>query len=198
MKHAPRLILHVALLAAGWSLQGCAGAGISGAELERSYEAALLASEPHAVRGLAEDSERLERMVAHTAAYFHAITPESVRELTRTTYAPEAYLNDTLAAITGAAAIEHYFFETAERTDAVRVEFLTHAVSDIDVYVRWRMTIEAPRLSSEALISYGMSQFRYDEQGRLLLHRDFWDSGAGFFEHLPFIGRVIRTIRGRI
>lgn len=191
-----------AIAAAGLTLvallQGCAGAGVSAADLDRSYEAALEASEPHAVMGLDRDPERLAAALARAEAFFRDITPESVRALTRETYAPEAYLNDTLAAISTAEAIEEYFYETAQRADAVRVEFLSHAVSGIDVYVRWRMTIEASRLSSEPLSSYGMSQFRFDEQNRLLIHKDFWDSGGGFFEHLPVIGRAIRSIRGRI
>ncbi len=179
-------------------LQGCAGAGVTAADLDRSYEAALAASAPHAVTGLDQDPERLAAALARAEAFFRDITPDSVRALTRETYAPEAYLNDTLAAIHTAEAIEEYFHETAQRAEAVRVEFLSHAVSGIDVYVRWRMTIEASRLSNEPLSSYGMSQFRFDDQDRLLIHKDFWDSGGGFFEHLPVVGRAIRSIRGRI
>ncbi len=181
-------------------LQGCAGAGagVSAAELDRSYEEALEASQANAITGLDQDPERLAAALARAQAFFRDITPESVRALTRETYAPEAYLNDTLAAISTAEGIEEYFHETAERADSVRVEFLSHAVSGIDVYVRWRMTIEASRLSDEPLSSYGMSQFRFDDQNRLLIHKDFWDSGGGFFEHLPVIGRAIRSIRGRI
>lgn len=191
-------VVAAAGLALSALLQGCAGAGVTAADLDRSYEAALAASAPHAVTGLDQDPERLAAALARAEAFFRDITPESVRALTLDTYAPEAYLNDTLAAINTAEAIEEYFYETAQRADVVRVEFLSHAVTGIDVYVRWRMTIEAPRLSSEPLSSYGMSQFRFDEQNRLLIHKDFWDSGGGFFEHLPVIGRVIRSIRGRI
>ena len=194
---SPFRALAAALLGA-LALQGCAGPGISGAELDRSYEAALAASEASAVRNLEQDPERLAAFVARAEAYFRDITQASVRELTRETYAPDGYLNDTLAAISGAAAIEEYFYETAGNTDAVRVEFLSFAATDMDVYVRWRMTIEAPRLSSEPLVSYGVSQFRFDEQGRLLIHKDFWDAAGNFFEHLPFLGRAIRGIRGRI
>ena len=193
-----RGVLAAAGLALVALLQGCAGAGVTAADLDRSYEAALAASEPYAVTGLDQDPERLAAALARAENFFRDITPESVRALTHDTYAPEAYLNDTLAAINSAEAIEEYFYETAQRDDAVRVEFLSHAVSGIDVYVRWRMTIEASRLSSEPLSSYGMSQFRFDEQNLLLIHKDFWDSGGGFFEHLPVIGRAIRSIRGRI
>ena len=193
-----RGVVVVAGLALVAGLQGCAGAGVSAAELDRSYEEALEASQANAITGLDQDPERLAAALARAQAFFRDITPESVRALTRETYAPEAYLNDTLAAISTAESIEEYFHETAERADSVRVEFLSHAVSGIDVYVRWRMTIEASRLSDEPLSSYGMSQFRFDDQNRLLIHKDFWDSGGGFFEHLPVIGRAIRSIRGRI
>ncbi|MCC5862066.1 MAG: nuclear transport factor 2 family protein [Gammaproteobacteria bacterium] len=182
----------------GGALTGCAGPGVGSAELIASYEQALVASEAQAVADLDQDPERLAAFVARAEAYFRDITQESVRDLTRETYAPDGYLNDTLKVITGAEAIEEYFYETAGNTDAVRVEFLSYAATGMDVYVRWRMTIEAPRLADEPLVSYGVSQFRFDEQGRLLIHKDFWDSGGNFFEHLPFVGRAIRSIRGRL
>ncbi len=186
----------LALLCGG--LAGCAGPGVSSAELIASYEQALAATEGRAVGNLEQDPERLAAWMNRAETYFSDITQTSVRELTRETYAPDGYLNDTLKVITGVEAIEEYFYATAGNTDAVRVEFLSYAATDKDVYVRWRMTIEAPRLSDAPLVSYGMSQFRFDEQGRLLIHKDFWDSGGNFFEHLPFVGRAIRSIRGRL
>ncbi len=182
----------------GGAVSGCAGPGVSSAELIASYEQALIASEAQAVDNLDQDPERLAAFMARAETYFRDITQESVRALTRDTYAPDGYLNDTLKVINGAEAIEAYFYATAGNTDAVRVEFLSHAATGMDVYVRWRMTIEAPRLADDPLVSYGVSQFRFDEQGRLLIHKDFWDSGGNFFEHLPFVGRAIRSIRGRL
>ena len=185
----------VALLAAVTLLAACGG-GIPAADLDRSYERVMAETEGRAYAGFADSPERLEAAVARVQRYFADVTPESVRELTAETYAPDGYLNDTLAAIRGADRIEAYFLDTMERADVVRVEFLGAAVDGIDVYVRWRMHVEASALGGgDPVVTYGVSQFRFDDEQRLLLHKDFWDSGGGFFEHLPLIGRFVRSVR---
>jgi len=184
----PIVVLATVLLA------GC-GAGMTAAELDASYRNALEESAPNA-RPMDEDPERLEAAVAGVREYFSDVTSASVRELTAQVYAPDAYLNDNLAALRGADAIETYFLDAMESADILRVEFLATAVDGIDVYVRWRMHMEIPALNrGDPMLSYGMTQFRFDEAGRVLLHKDFWDSGSGFFEYVPVVGRVIRHLR---
>jgi hypothetical protein len=43
-----------------------------------------------------------------------------------------------------------------------------------------------------------MTLLRFDKQGRVVLHQDFWDSSAGFYEHLPVLGGVMRWIKSKI
>ena len=111
-------------------------------------------------------------------------------------YAPEAYLNDTLVGIDGAARIEAYFSRTMQDTRVLNVRFLDRASSGIDCFVRWEMRVEHDALAGgEPVLSYGVTQFRFDKEGRVLLHKDFWDSGTGLYEQLPVLGRVLGRIR---
>jgi hypothetical protein len=32
----------------------------------------------------------------------------------------------------------------------------------------------------------------------VVLHQDYWDSAAGLFEHVPVVGRLIRTVKSRL
>jgi len=185
-----------ALLAGLAALAGGGGGGMPAAELDASYEAALAETRERAFAGFGADRERLARAVGRVQAYFADVTAESVRASTREVYAPDAYLNDTLAAVRGAGEIEAYFLETTANAEVVRVEFLSTAVDGVDVYVRWRMHIEASALAGgEPITSYGVTQFRFDRENRVLLHKDFWDAAGGFYEHLPVIGRFIRGAR---
>ena len=124
------------------------------------------------------------------------LTAASVREQTAAVYAPDAYLNDTLAGIDGAARIENYFHHTMQKTRVLNVRFIDRAQTGIDWFVRWEMTVEHGSLAGgEPVLSYGVTQFRFDKQGRVLLHKDFWDAGTGLYEHLPVLGSVIRRLR---
>ncbi len=183
-----------AVLLAG--LLGACSAGITLAELESSYEAALERSHDRAFDGFAADPDRLAEAVAGVEAFFRDASPESVRAKARALYAEDAYLNDTLAAIEGVDAIEAYFVDAVSGDRALQVTFLSTAVEDVDVYVRWRMAMTVPSLNrGEPIVSHGVTQFRFDADHRVLLHKDFWDSGSGFYEHIPVLGRIIRRLR---
>lgn len=186
-------VCFAALLA---GLLGACSAGITLAELEASYQTALERSHGRAFAGFADDPDRLADAVAGVEAFFRDASPESVREQARALYAQDAYLNDTLAAIEGVDAIEAYFIDAVSGDRALQVTFLGTAVQDIDVYVRWRMAMTVPSLNrGEPIVSHGVTQFRFDADHRVLLHKDFWDSGSGLYEHVPVLGRIIRRLR---
>ena len=44
----------------------------------------------------------------------------------------------------------------------------------------------------------GMSEIRFDSEGLVSEHLDYWDASENFYSKIPFIGTVIRFIRGRL
>lgn len=166
------------------------------AELNESYLRALERTAPlmHAFEtGSPGERAALERL----AGYFGQLDEEVVRQGTGALYAPQAYLNDNLAAVEGVEAIEAYFLHAAGAVEAMSVEFIDVARSDAEYYIRWRMVITARGLNrGEPVTSLGVTHFRFDDQGRVLLHKDFWDAGTGLYEFLPGAGGLVRRLRG--
>ena len=71
--------------------------------------------------------------------------------------------------------------------------------SGSNYYVRWTMEFAAPALSGCELVhSVGISQIRFNPDGKVAFHQDFWDSGKNFYAHLPVVGGVIGLIRRRL
>lgn len=175
---------------------GCGAPPVPLSELNASYERALVDSVPLAV---VLDSEAGDRAFGNLERYFRGVTPESVRQQTAAVYAPTAYLNDTLVGIKGVSLIEAYFEDTARKATEFKVDFLDRATVGIDWYVRWRMVVAADGLNGGApVVTYGVSQFRFDGEGRVLLHKDFWDSGTGLYEQLPVLGAIVRRVRAAV
>jgi len=186
------------LLAGLGLLAGCGTPPTSLPDLNASYERALARTAPLAVT-LVPGSDLERRAFGNVQRYFAGMTPATVREQTATVYAPEAYLNDTLVGIEGSRTIEAYFGHTIEGPRLLKVEFLERAPAGTDWYARWRMTVAADGLNSgQPVVTYGVTQFRFDAQGRVLIHKDFWDSGSGLYEQLPVLGRVIGRIRAAV
>jgi hypothetical protein len=40
-----------------------------------------------------------------------------------------------------------------------------------------------------------MSHLRFNNEGKIILHQDYWDSMQGFYQHIPIIGGVLQWIK---
>lgn len=122
-----------------------------------------------------------------------------VRENTLKVYSSDAYLDDTLAVHHGAAEIETYFLKTSETMTSYEVTVDDVARSGDDYYVRWTMKFAAPALSGgKPVTSVGISQIRFNREGKVAFHQDFWDSGGNFYAHLPAIGGAVGYVSKRL
>lgn len=148
---------------------------------------------------VAKGSEAERAAIARFKDFLAVMTEESVRAKTRLTYAPDAYLNDTLKTSRGEPAIENYFLETMKSSESVTVEFEDVAESGGFYYFRWVMDVKMKKIrKGETIRTIGVTHVRFDEQGRVVLHQDYWDSSTGLFEHVPVLGSGIRAIKARL
>lgn len=130
---------------------------------------------------------------------FADLTADSIRERTRDVYADEVYFNDTLKEVRGVDALERYLVESAEAVASCTVHVEDVASSNGNYYVRWVMHIRFKRFAQgETTRSIGISHLRFDTEGKIVLHQDYWDAASGLFEHIPLIGYGIRKIKARV
>lgn len=149
---------------------------------------------PTVKQGSAEEKAAIERVKNFLAT----MTEESVRQGTRKVYATDAYLNDTLTTKRGAEAIETYFLATAQNAESITVVFEDVAESNGDYYFRWVMDTRLKKLrKGETIRTIGITHIRFNEQGQVVLHQDFWDSASEVYEHVPGVGRMIRWIKAK-
>ena len=70
------------------------------------------------------------------------------------------------------------------------------AVHDGNYYFRW-ITQFSPKGKKDDVIHLpGVSHVRFDKEGRIVFHQDFWDAGV-IYERLPVIGFFIRWLKKR-
>jgi hypothetical protein len=118
---------------------------------------------------------------------------------TANVYAKGAYLDDTIATHYGPDEIRSYFLQTAETMTSFEVNILDSTRSGADHYIRWEMIFAAPRLAEgEPIHSVGISQVRFNENGRVVFHQDFWDSGRHIYGQIPVVGGMIGIIKNRM
>jgi len=122
-----------------------------------------------------------------------------ITENTLKVYAVDAFLDDTLVIHHGADSIREYFVKTAANMTHCEVTIDDVSKSGGNYYVRWTMIFQAPAMSGgQPVHSVGISQVRFNREGKVAFHQDFWDSGKNFYAHLPVAGGVIGFIRKRL
>jgi hypothetical protein len=165
-----------------------------------NYDQALArAKEKHGIPfppGSPEETAAIERF----KAFFATFAPDKVQRLLDRTYAPDAWFNDTLKELEGRDALRPYLEHSAQAVDDCRVE-----VQDVvsngqgDYYVRWSMMIRFKRFKrGQDTWSIGMSHLRFDANGLVVLHQDFWNAADGLFQHVPLLGWGIRAIKKQV
>ena len=120
----------------------------------------------------------------------------SKADIIRNVYADSFYFNDTFKTFNSLDDLVEYMQKTAEQVTVTRVALLDVAKSDSDYYLRWVMDMVFMAKGREVKSkSIGMTQLRFDQEGKIILHQDFWDGGEGFYQHLPFVDYIVNKIQ---
>lgn len=160
---------------------------------------AMAATDPKTLGAPKPGTPEFDAAIARFRGYFGDLKEDSVKTKTKLVYAPDAWFNDTLKSLRGAEAIEHYLSETARAVESCTVDVDEVIPTPQGVYVRWRMHILFKKFrKGEVQDSIGMTLLRFDKEGRVAYHQDYWDSGANLFEKVPVLGAGIRAVKRRL
>jgi hypothetical protein len=145
-------------------------------------------------------SEAEAQAMARFASFFSSFAPDRVQTLLAETYGPDVYFNDTLKAVRGLEALGHYLKESAEAVEDCRVQIHeTTRTGNDEHLVRWSMMIRFRKLRRGVdTWTIGMSHLRFDAQGRVVYHQDYWNAADGLFQHIPLLGSAIAAIKRRL
>ena len=156
---------------------------------------------PLAAQGavLEPDSDRERQAIERFQGLLSDFKAPDFRSRIREVYAEDVFFNDTLKTVRGVEEVEEYLVASADAIEKGTVEFLDLVAKDGNYYFRWVMTIRFKRFArGEDKRSIGMTHVRFDREGKVLLHQDFWDSSAGLFEHVPALGWMLRRAKKRL
>lgn len=120
-------------------------------------------------------------------------------DIIRQLYAQEFYFNDTFKTFQNREELSKYLQETAEMVELTTVDILDVSRSETDYYLRWVMhmkfTAKGRAVDSKSI---GMTQIRFNAEGKVILHQDYWDGAEGFYQHLPIVGYIVTKIKSNL
>ncbi|MDZ7668338.1 MAG: nuclear transport factor 2 family protein [Gammaproteobacteria bacterium] len=113
-------------------------------------------------------------------------------------YGEPLYFSDTLVTTDERTVALRHLRRMRDAAGSLQVHVLDELVRGADVYLIWQMQASFKALGREAdSNTVGVTHLRFDEDGRIILHQDFWDSAEGFYGHVPVLGGLINTVKGR-
>lgn len=132
--------------------------------------------------------------------FFSSFATDRIDLLLKKTYASDVYFNDTLKTIVDIDTLAHYLKESADAVEACRVEVIevTRTAHD-DHYFRWKMMIRFKRFKKgRDTWTVGMSHLRFNKEGLVVYHQDYWNATDGIFRHIPILGNMINAVIKRL
>jgi limonene-1,2-epoxide hydrolase len=154
--------------------------------------------------------DRTQSAVTHTAqapkqsvdasierflALFSEFEPAAVEAAARRAYAPDAYFHDGFAELEGGETVAAYLRRTAEASTELKVRIEDRVVADGEVYLRWTMLFTTAGSRSRTIVAPGITHLRFDDEGRIVYHRDYWDASGALAEFVPGVGSILRRVK---
>lgn len=134
--------------------------------------------------------------VAKVVAFYETLTTGTLAQL-ESVYADDARFIDPFNDVTGHVGIRGVFVHMFATLDAPRFE-VVHSVTEGDhCFLTWNFSFRRKGRPNPAVI-HGASHLRFAADGRIGMHRDYWDPARELYEDLPVLGAIMRWLRRRL
>lgn len=137
-----------------------------------------------------------DERVARIVDFYERLTPQSLAELPRL-YAPDARFKDPFNEVQGTAAIAALFehmFRTLQQPHFVVHDIL---VQGGQCFLSWDFVFRLKRGGAELTVR-GATHLVLAADGRIAVHRDYWDAAEELYEKLPVLGALMRWLKRRV
>jgi steroid Delta-isomerase len=114
-------------------------------------------------------------------------------------YSADAWFKDPFNEVRGIAAIQHIFTHMFGQVAAPRFVVTEKVVDANGAMLVWEFFFRMKLWrEGEIQVIRGISHLKFDAEGKVFYHRDYWDAAEELYEKLPLIGSIFRFLRKAI
>ncbi len=134
--------------------------------------------------------------IARIVQAFEQLKPADLARLDEI-YTGDARFKDPFNAVQGVPAIRAVFEHMYATLDAPR--FVIHDVvaQGDQCFLTWDFVFRMRRYNRDEQTVRGGSHLKLAADGRIALHRDYWDVAEELYEKLPVVGSLMRWLKRR-
>ncbi len=128
--------------------------------------------------------------------FYETLSPASLARI-GLVYASEAYFRDPFNEVRGLDRVQRIFAHMFETLDAPRFVIIDAFEQGDQAFLTWDFHFQR-KGHSQPIKIHGSSHLRFDAEGRVAYHRDYWDAAEELWERVPLLGGVLRWLKGRL
>lgn len=148
---------------------------------------------PATPAALADPGAAVERIVR----FFETLKPQRVAQFDAI-YTADATFKDPFNEVRGIAAIQRVFAHMYVALDEPHFVITARVVQGAQCFLIWEFRFRFRRFDTHTLQTVrGASHLVLDAEGRIRLHRDYWDAAEELYEKLPVLGGLMRWVKER-
>lgn len=126
--------------------------------------------------------------------WYETLTPATLAQI-GSHYAAEVRFKDPFNDVHGLEAVRRVFLHMFDTLEAPRFRISHRVRQGGQAFAVWQFEF---RSRGKALCIQGSTHFELDEQGKVTLHRDYWDAAEELYEHFPLLGSLLRLIKRKL
>lgn len=128
---------------------------------------------------------------------YESLTLDSLPEIDQL-YSSKMVFRDPVHTIENREAFKEYFTKLLEPLNECTFEIHSFLNDEDNSFVCWTMKFSHQRFyKAKAIEVDGCSHLKWD-QDQITFHRDYFDLGQMIYEKIPYLGRLILWIKGRL
>ncbi len=136
---------------------------------------------------------RLQRVVD----WFERLQPTDLARLDQV-YAEQARFIDPFNDVRGLVPIGRIFAHMFATLDQPRFVVRSRIAEGEQAFLTWDFHFRTRGRGARAMSIHGATRLLFAADGRVLLHRDYWDAAAELYEQLPLLGSLMRWLKRRL
>lgn len=127
--------------------------------------------------------------------FYQELSPEGVERFAEF-YSADAYFKDPFNEVRGIPAIQRIFSHMFGQVAEPRFVITERVADPGGAVLVWEFSYRV-RLwgKGETQVMRGVSHLRFDAEGKVDYHRDYWDTAEELYMKLPVLGWLMRGLR---
>ena len=165
---------------------------------DADYQQALESTDPQKYTKIVKSADE-DAMIKRVVALFSDYSKDNLSENVTQVYATDVYFRDAFKQYSSSEDIRDYMLVGLKPLHQAEFIFNRVARSGGDYYFDWTMRLDFKKTPPGTWEeSIGVSHMRFNSEGKVIFHQDYWDPTDIVYRRIPIVKQLIAFVKTRL